>query len=166
MSDFVREKGVAAFGTRLRRLSERLDREVQGLYRAAGLDFEPRWYPVVTALMERGPATVGALAESIGVSHAAVSQVRASLAERGLVRTECDPHDHRRQILALTESGMAAVERLRPLWRAVTAATNELCEEAPALLAGLEGLESALARKGLGARVQARLDGVEAEEAT
>ena len=153
----MREKGLAAFGTRLRRLSERLDRDVQGLYREVGVEFEPRWFPVVTALAERGPATVGELAEALGVSHAAVSQVRGPLAERGLVRTELDPHDHRRQILALTDAGFAAIAPLRPLWAAITAATAALSDEVPGLLAALEGLEVALAREGLGARVRQRL---------
>ena len=157
MTDFVREKGLAAFGTRLRRLSEQLDREVQGLYREAELDFEPRWFPVVTALAERGPATVGELAEALGVSHAAVSQVRGPLVDRGLIRARSDARDLRRQVLQLTDAGFAAIEPLRPLWAAITAVTAELCGEAPALLAGLEGLESALARKGLGARVRERL---------
>lgn len=158
MTDFVREKGVAAFGTRLRRLSERLDRDVQALYREAAVDFEPRWFPVVTALWERGPATVGELAEALGVTHASVSQVRAALAERGLVATDADPRDLRRQIVRLTDAGLAAVGVLEPLWAAVTAATTELCAEAPELLAGLGALEAALARRGLGARVRDRLE--------
>jgi DNA-binding MarR family transcriptional regulator len=157
VTDFVREQGLAAFGTRLRRLSEGLDRDVQALYREAGVDFEPRWFPVVTALAERGPATVGELAEVLGVSHAAVSQVRAQLADRGLLRTELDARDHRRQILGLTDAGFAAIAPLRPLWAAITAATVELSAEVPGLLPALEALELALARKGLGARVRERL---------
>lgn len=157
MTDFVREQGLAAFGTRLRRLSEGLDRDVQALYREAGVEFEPRWFPVVTVLAARGPATVGELAEALGVSHAAVSQVRAQLAERGLLCTALDPRDHRRQILGLTDAGFAAIAPLRPLWAAITAATAELTAEVPALLPALEALEAALARKGMGARVRERL---------
>jgi hypothetical protein len=41
MKDFVTEKGAAAFGTRLRRISERLDRDVRELYRLHGHNFEP-----------------------------------------------------------------------------------------------------------------------------
>jgi DNA-binding MarR family transcriptional regulator len=157
MSDFTHGKGVAAFGTRLRRLSERLDRDVQALYRESALDFEPRWFAVITALHERGPATVGELAEGLGVTHAAVSQVRAALAARGLVRGGPDPRDLRRQIVRLTSKGRGAVARLAPLWAAVTAATTELCDEAPGLLAALADLEAALARRGLAARARDRL---------
>ena len=37
MGDTIRQKGAAAFGTRLRRLSEQLDRQVEALYRAHDL---------------------------------------------------------------------------------------------------------------------------------
>ena len=50
MRDYIRQRGAAAFGTRLRRLSERLDREVQAIYRERAIAFEPRWFPIVTAL--------------------------------------------------------------------------------------------------------------------
>src|ERR1700749_3152951 len=59
MTDIIREQGTAAFGTRLRRLSERLDRQVQALYRAHDVGFEPRWYPVVTMLHAHGGLSVG-----------------------------------------------------------------------------------------------------------
>lgn len=157
--DFVRDQREGAFGTRLRRLSERLDREVQDIYRHAGEGFEPRWFAVVAALRE-GPATVGELAGRIGVTHAAISQVRGALAERGLVRAVPDPDDQRRQHLELTERGRETAARLEPLWAAIAAATRELlAQAAPDLIADLERLESALGKQGLSARVMARLQG-------
>ena len=160
--DFVSDQGVAAFGTRLRRLSERLDREVQDIYRLAGEGFEPRWFAVVAALRQ-GPATVGELAGRIGVTHAAISQVRGALAERGLVRALADPDDQRRQHLELTERGRETALRLEPLWAAIAAATRELLgEAAPDLIADLERLEGALAGRGLKARVLERLGGADA----
>ena len=150
----------AALGTRLRRLSERIDREVQDIYRAAGVDFEPRWYPVFVALRDGGPATVGELAQHIGVTHAAVSQVRAALADRGLVQAASDPADQRRQVLQLTDKGRRRAAELAPLWSAIVGATDALCADAaPALVGELTAVEDALAEETLKARVQARLDG-------
>ena len=157
--DFVRTQGERAFGTRLRRLSERLDREVQDIYRAAGEGFEPRWFAVVATLTE-GPATVGELAERIGVTHAAVSQVRSALAERGLVRGAPDPDDQRRQRLELTASGLATAVRLEPLWSALAAVTGEVLQEAaPELIADLDRLEVVLGERSLKDRVLERLAG-------
>ena len=42
--DFPSRSGGAAIGARLRRLSDRIDREADGLYAAFGIDFEQRWF--------------------------------------------------------------------------------------------------------------------------
>lgn len=147
---------VTGFGSRLRRLLERLDREVLAIYRAAGERFESRWFAVFAALRDHGPMTVGALSHRLGVTHAAVSQVRTALELEGLIRGEPDPQDRRRQILSLTQRGRETGLRLAPLWAAVAAAVSEmLAEHAPTLLANLDALENALSQRGLPARVNA-----------
>jgi DNA-binding MarR family transcriptional regulator len=154
MTDFIRGKGTAAFGTRLRRLSEALDRDVQALYRAHDARFESRWFPVVAALLEHGPLSVGELAAMIGITHAAVSQVRGELIAQGLICVAADPTDRRRQILSLSASGRRQSEVLQPLWKAIALSTDALCaDEAPQLLAHLDRIEAALARKSMTARV-------------
>jgi MarR family transcriptional regulator, organic hydroperoxide resistance regulator len=156
--DYVSAHGPAAFGSRLRRLVERLDREVSDIYRAAGIDFEPRWYGVVRALHEGGPQSVGGLASQLGVTHAAVSQVRAALERAGLIIAEPDPLDGRRQRLMLSPAGFEAVEKMQNLWAAIGAATLDLLQQgAPGLLSELSGLEAAMSERGLKSRVDAKL---------
>lgn len=153
MNDVIRQKGAAAFGTRLRRLSERLDRQVAALYRAHGVGFEPRWFPVVTLLREHGKLSVGELATVIGITHAAVSQVRGELIRQRLVRARADPADRRRQILALTDKGKALCRKLEPLWRAVASATEALAkQEAPGFFDQFGRIEAALERNPMDAR--------------
>ena len=152
--DFVRQKGAAAFGTRLRRLSERLDREVEAIYRAQGIAFQPRWFPIVAVLSGTGEASVGELAAKLGITHAAISQVRGELVAGGLIRTMPDRTDKRRQILALSAKGRRYAEKLAPLWNSITAATETLlAEAAPALLTALSNIETALDRETMLERV-------------
>lgn len=154
MRDFVVEKGTAAFGTRLRRLSERMDRDVRELYRLHGVDFEPSWFPVFAALSELGPMSVGDLAARMQISHPAVSQIRVKLAKAGLVRARADAADARRQMLQLTDKGRALAARLRPLWAKLARTTEQMCREnAPALLDQLRALEAALDERSLFDRV-------------
>jgi DNA-binding MarR family transcriptional regulator len=154
MSDFITDKGSAAFGTRLRRLSERLDRDVRELYREQGVEFEPSWYPVVVSLDEIGPMSVGELASDMHISHAAVSQIRGKLLKSGLVIGRADMADHRRQMLRLTRKGQALVDRLRPLWKAIARVTEELNRlHSPHLLSELTALEAALDDRSLFDRV-------------
>jgi DNA-binding MarR family transcriptional regulator len=143
--DFVRQKGTAAFGTRLRRLSERLDREVEAIYRAHGVAFQPRWFPVISALAEEGEASVGELAAKLGITHVAISQVRGELIAQGLIRVKSDPADKRRQLLALSPKGRRYAEKLSPLWRTIAVATDALlASAAPNLLTALGKIEAAL----------------------
>jgi DNA-binding MarR family transcriptional regulator len=161
MTDYIRAKGAAAFGTRLRRLSERLDREVQALYRAHDLTFQPRWFAIVSALAERDVLSVGELATLLGVTHAAISQLRGELIAAGLVRARSDPADGRRQLLELSTAGKRHVARLQPLWRAIAAATETLCAEAaPGLLDDLGRLEAALESRPMAQRVAASSAGM------
>lgn len=150
---------VTAFGSRFRRLIERMDREVLAVYRMAGQRFEPRWYGVFIALRDAGPLTVGELSQRLGISHAAVSQVRTALEAEGLISGGGDPWDGRRHVLSLTSRGRETASRLAPLWSALAAAVGGiLAEHAPNLPADLDALERALDARGLSARVGATLD--------
>lgn len=156
MSDFIKGRGVGAFGTRLRRLSERLDRDIREAYRARGIEFEPTWFPVFAALDELGPRSVGELAAHTGVSHAAVSQIRGKLLYEGWIVVKADSADLRRQMLQITPKGRVLIARLRPLWRAIAEATEALCKEsAPNILTNLDGIEAALDRTSMLQRVHA-----------
>ncbi|MBP7705203.1 MAG: winged helix-turn-helix transcriptional regulator [Caulobacter sp.] len=146
------------FGSRLRKLVDRLDREVVALYRELGVGFEPRWYAVFTTLLSEGPATVGELSQKLGVTHAAVSQVRSALQAEGLIASRVDPRDARRQVLAVTPKGAATAVQLQPLWNAINAATAALLDkEAPGLAGGIEDFTAALDGLSLKERVEARM---------
>lgn len=133
-----------------------MDRDVLAAYRATGERFEPRWYAVFTALREHGPLTVGELAQRLGVSHPAVSQVRTGLERAGLVQSAPVDGDGRRSQLSLTARGRLTAKRLAPLWAAITAAmASALADHAPSLLSELDSFEAALDQRGLQARVAA-----------
>lgn len=155
--DFSRNSGAAAIGARLRRLSERIDRDAARLYRESGEAFEQRWYGVVALLGEHGELSVGDLAARLGVSHASVSQIREGLAAAGLIAGEADRSNARLRRLRLTAEGLALRDRLTPLWAALNAAAVELNQEAEDALAALERLEAAATRRSLYDRVRDRL---------
>ena len=156
-TDFPLSQGGAALGARLRRLSERIDREADRIYRESGVSFEQRWYGVMNQLAAHGPMTVGALAGALGITHAAVSQTRASLVAEGLLDVVADPADARRRTLVLSAAGKRLVIELQPLWRALSDVSTDLNREAPGLLDALDKLDAALERESLAQRVRARL---------
>ena len=155
--DYLKSKGGAALGARLRRLSETIDADTARIYAGQGVAFEQRWFGVLNQLVHGGPATVGAIAAALRITHASVSQTRHSLEEAGLVASEPDLADGRRRRLVLTSQGHEFATRLQPLWRTFEAVSEELNTEAGDVVALLDRLDAALAERSLFERIRAQL---------
>lgn len=153
--DYVRSKGGATLGARLRRLSERIDVDATRAYGAYGVAFEQRWFGVLNQLSLGGGMSVGELAQRLAITHVSVSQTRQSLEAKGLIASTPAPDDARRRQLTLTREGRALVDRLAPLWAAFEAASAELDAEAQGIADALDRLETALARRPLFDRIMA-----------
>lgn len=121
-------------GTLLRHLIERLDGDLQAVYGAEGLDYRPRFTPVIRLLGERGPASIQEIVRTTALSHSALSQTVSEMTRRGLIEVERGD-DGRERIVRLTEQGAAMLPQLRRCWAATNAAAEELSNEA----GGLEG---------------------------
>lgn len=144
--NYTSRAGGSALGARLRRLSERIDREVTQFYAEQGVIFEQRWYGTLNLLDRYDSLTVGELSEALGISHVSVSQTRDSLHKAGLVNTAADPDDARRRILRLSKKGRNLVNRLKPTWDALSASAEALDREAGGVVDLLDRLENALDR--------------------
>jgi DNA-binding MarR family transcriptional regulator len=146
LANYTSRAGGSALGARLRRLSERIDREVTQYYAEQGVEFEQRWYGTLNLLDQFGSLSVGELSEALGISHVSVSQTRDSLCKAGLIDTAADPDDARRKILRLTRKGRNRVNRLRLIWAALSASAEALDREAGGVVNVLDRLENALNR--------------------
>lgn len=119
---------AASFGTALRRLVDHLDTALEQAYRDDGLDFRPRYTPIIRALKAGGPKTIRALADTLGVSHSAVSQSVSQMKTRRLVEVSTGT-DARQRIVSLSGEATALMPRLEHHWKAAEAATAALDEE-------------------------------------
>jgi DNA-binding MarR family transcriptional regulator len=164
-ADLVAAYGSAGVGARLRRLSERIDREARAVYKHAGVDFEQRWVGVLILLMERGAVTVGELAEALGITQPSVSQTLRSLQAAKLVSARADPSDPRRRIQRLTEAGLQLVEKARPVWEALMEAARDLDREGIDIVTPLAQIERELDKKSLYERALGHLRSVSATRA-
>jgi MarR family transcriptional regulator, organic hydroperoxide resistance regulator len=147
--DLIAAYGSAGVGARLRRLSERIDREARAVYKHAGIDFEQRWVGVLILLIERRAITVGELAEALGITQPSVSQTLRSLQAAKLVAARTDPRDPRRRLQSLTEAGLQLVEKARPVWEALMEAARDLDREGIDLVTPLAQIERELDKKSL-----------------
>jgi DNA-binding MarR family transcriptional regulator len=155
--DYSREAGGEALAARLRRLSERMDRDGTRLYAAQDVHFEQRWYGLLNQLVLNGPMSIGEIATALRITHVSVSQASRSLETAGIVTSAAAPADARRRELSLTPKGDELVAQLSPLWRAFNSVADELNAEAGDIVKLLDRLDDALARKSLFDRVAEKL---------
>lgn len=173
--DIVGQLGALALATRLKRLSERLMKDVSQIYGDLDVDFQARWFTLLYALAnsaeqktDRAPVrrssqpssrAITDLALALGLSHSAINQIAAQVIRRGLVRQARDPNDERRRLLQLTPRGRKLVQRLEPVWQEIHQANADLLAEAGVdLLNDLECIEAALDARSMADRIRARLN--------
>lgn len=147
--DVISERGLLFLGSRMRRLGERMQADVARVIEQAGLPLQPSHYPLLATVDREGPMTIGAMAQSLGLSQPAVTRSVARLAELGLVATTKVHRDQRHKTVALTEQAQAVLaQSAATVWPRVEAAVAEVCGDGArpllALLARLErGLDDA-----------------------
>lgn len=112
-------------GVLLRRLIDHLDGAVEQSYVDAGLDYRPRFTPILRALLNEGAASLRALSARTGVTHSAVSQTISQMASRGWVSLEPGA-DARERIVALTPFALEHLPALERCWAATAAASEAL----------------------------------------
>lgn len=150
--DGVERYGALALGGRLRRLSDRIDRDAKSIYEKLGIAFEQRWFPVFNCLRGGEAMSVTEIADLLRISHVSVSVTRKSLEAAKLVTSIADERDGRRFNLALTEKGKALSEEFGPLFEALDAAAADLNAEAGNAINAIARLENALDRKSISDR--------------
>lgn len=156
--DFIADLKELALATRLKRLSERLMKDVSQVYGDLGIDFKANWFSIVYALGQDSPMAVTELANMLGLSHPAVNQIAAQLISRGLVRQAKDSSDERRRLLYLSPAGQRLIRELKPVWVEIRRANRGLLRQTGVdFLGDLARLEAALEEDSMANRVNRRL---------
>lgn len=142
---YLESLGKLALGSRLKALSDHFYGAADEVYQARGARIESRWLPVMRYLWDVGPGSVTEVANAIGQTHSAVSQLTDKLVRAGMVKRRRDPADGRRTVLVLTEKAHQAMAELGPIWCAVRkGVTASLGEHAAQLLDAIAACERAL----------------------
>jgi DNA-binding MarR family transcriptional regulator len=139
----------------LRVLLESMDRDIAKLYDERGVaGVRPRFAMPLIRLARRGALTIRELADSLGLSHSAMSQTVAAMRKEGLVRSVAGSGDARTRSVALTRKGRGLVPFLEAEWRATEAALAELEEEIPYPLSQVvRDVEAALGQRSFHDRI-------------
>jgi MarR family transcriptional regulator, organic hydroperoxide resistance regulator len=145
----------ATHGTQLRHLIELLDGAVGAAYEEAGLNYRPRYTPVMRALLAKEPVTIGFIAEPAGITQPAATQTIALMIKDGLVSAEAGASDGRQKMIRLTPKGKDMVAALKLCWQATAIAAASLEADLPFPLSQvLDSAITAPAAKPFGDRVR------------
>ncbi|HEY8471412.1 MAG TPA: MarR family transcriptional regulator [Natronosporangium sp.] len=144
----------------LRLLLDQLDREIAGLYEAAGITgVRTRFVGPLIQLSRRGSMSVQQLADAMAVTHSAMSQTVAAMRRAGLVE-DAENTDGRTRKVRLTDRSRELMPYLVAEWRATEAAIRELDAEIPyPLRRVVEDLRAAFAARPFRERLIAHLAG-------
>jgi DNA-binding MarR family transcriptional regulator len=142
----------------LRLLQSAMDADIARIYTDVRIDgLKPSWVMELIRLDARGPMTITELAESVQVTHSAMSQKVAAMRAAGWVRTTAGA-DARSKKVAVTAKARRAAARLAAEWRATEAAIAEVEAEIPYPLSRVvTDIEQALRRKSLHDRIADKL---------
>lgn len=111
--DIVRSKGLTTLGSRLRRIGERLQGEVQQLFDQYEFPIQPFQYPLLLALYEGGALEIGQISKALGVSQPGVTRSVGQLATSGCVQVTLDENDRRVRRVSLTALGRNTVNEVQ-----------------------------------------------------
>ncbi|WP_119080945.1 MarR family winged helix-turn-helix transcriptional regulator [Chitinophaga alhagiae] len=142
--NIIDEAGILAISTRLQRLSDQLRKDGLLIYQACGIDFEPKWFPVIWALTAKPLLSVVEIAEEIGYTHPSTISLLKELEKIRLVRSRKDKADERKRLIALTPKGRELVEKMRPVWHVMARSLAELTDTPNNLLRAVEEVEAKL----------------------
>jgi DNA-binding MarR family transcriptional regulator len=139
-------------------LLDAMDADIARLYAERGIaGVRPRFVAPLIRLGRRGGLTIRQLADSLEVSHSAMSQTVAALQREGLVTT-APGADARTREVVLTERGRDLLPFLEAEWRATEEAVAELDAEIPyAVTRVVRDLQAALARRSFHDRIADRI---------
>lgn len=156
--DTIKELGALAFASRLKRLSDRLARDISRVYEEHQVQFEARWFPVAFLLSQKSPLSVTEIADRLQFTHPAVNQIAGQMERHGMLASMRDRNDDRRRLLSLTKRGQQTVRQLQPVWAVIKRCTTDLLESVDeGFLRAIQQIEASLDQRDMYARVTEQL---------
>jgi DNA-binding MarR family transcriptional regulator len=153
----IDSSGLLAIATRLQRLSDQFRKDGALIYKAQGIDFEPKWFPVIYTLYRKPGLGVVELAGEIGYAHPSTILLLKELEKAKLIKSKKDKQDERKRLLVLTDKGQQLVTEMQPTWKAMTAAIEELTATPNNLMKAIEEVETRFEEKSFLARTKGKL---------
>ncbi len=159
MNDKLQQLGELGLGSRLNRLSDYIMKEIQIVYDAKEIDFDPYLFPIFKIIIDNQHATTTEIQEKLQYTQPAITQALKKLINKGFIRYTIDKDDKRKKLFQLTKKGVETHHRMIPLWEVIDKQVKWLTEgSASSLTRHLTHLENQLREKSLSQRILDNLE--------
>ncbi|WP_223608009.1 MarR family winged helix-turn-helix transcriptional regulator [Chryseobacterium sp. OSA05B] len=145
--NIIDESGILAISTRLQRLSEQLRKDGALIYKSFGIDFEPKWFPVIFTLHHKKMLSVVEIANEIGYTHPSTISLLKELEKQKLIQSKKDKQDERRRLIVLSPKGIELIEKMQPVWELVSKVLGEIADNQNHLLKAIDEAEAKIAEQ-------------------
>ncbi len=158
MEDSLQQYGELGLGSRFKRLSEYMMKEIQLVYNAHHIDFDPYLFPIFRVIIDKELATTTDIQEALQYTQPAITQALKKLMDKQLVAYKTDQTDKRKKIFRLTSKGKEIHQTMLPLWKVIDEQVKWLTEGTSiSLTSHLTHLENQLKDKSLSQRIFEKL---------
>ncbi|WP_310588277.1 GNAT family N-acetyltransferase [Dyadobacter sp. CY345] len=139
----IDQSGILALSTRLQRISDRLRKDGFQIYKENGIDFEPKWFPVIYTLYEKNCLSVGEIASEIGYAHPSTISLLKELEKQKLIFSVKDKTDDRKRLIQLTPKAEDLIEKMKPVWGIMVEAMTDLTDTKNNIMLAINEVEAA-----------------------
>ncbi|MEY8760078.1 MarR family winged helix-turn-helix transcriptional regulator [Chryseobacterium tongliaoense] len=143
----INESGILAISTRLQRLSEQLRKDGALIYKAFGIDFEPKWFPVIFTLHHKKILSVVEIANEIGYTHPSTISLLKELEKQKMIVSKKDKQDERKRLIELAPKGLELIEKMKPVWELISTVLGEIADNENHLLKAIDEAEEKIANQ-------------------
>lgn len=129
--EYFNNTGKMALGSRLRLLTAKVTEGAAEIYELYGMEFSPKWFPVLFVLSDYRARSVTDIAVLIGHSQPSVTCIVKEMNQVGLIKDHLDTKDKRTHVVGLTEKGRElAFQIIKVQGRDITQAIDQMNSQA------------------------------------
>lgn len=156
--NIINQLGFIAIGTRFRMITDRLMQDADKIYKSMDLDFEPRLFIVFYLINQRKQITTTELAEQLGYSQPAITQIINILLKKKIIRSVKSKSDSRKKVITIAPKGEELLLKLIPVWQEIENSVKDLFSDTGFdILFVLDKIESELDKKNIHNRVMDKI---------
>jgi len=143
----IDQSGILAISTRLQRISDRFRKDGLQIYKENGIDFEPKWFPVIYTLKDKPCLSIGEIAAEIGYAHPSTISLLKELEKEKLILSTKDKNDDRKRLIQLTPKAEELINQMKPVWEIMVAAMTELTDTKNNIMLAINEVEASFKKK-------------------